>query len=80
MAKLKSAWPASLVCEALGLPANMVRRLVVDYQPDGAVVVYVEMYADSSILVVTQTLEGVTINRESKAEEIPQRVNEDYLP
>jgi|SRR5688572_1498043 len=56
-----------LAAEALGLDPNMVRRIVVDYAPDGAVVAHVEMFVDERIIAVTQTLAGVTVERESRA-------------
>lgn len=66
MAKQLSNRPVRQMCEAFGLDPNMVRRLVVDYQLGGMVVAYVEMYADERILTVTQTLDGVRIDREAK--------------
>jgi hypothetical protein len=54
------------MCEAFGLDPNMVARLVVDYQPGGMIVAYVEMYADRRILDVQHTLDGVKIVREER--------------
>lgn len=55
------------VAEALGIAdPRMVRRIVVDYAPDGAVIAHVEMFADEKIIAVAQTLDGVRIEREAR--------------
>jgi len=66
MAKLLGSYAAQPVCEALGLDPNMVRRIVIDYAPDGAVIAHVEMYADERILALIPTFDGVKIERESR--------------
>lgn len=66
MKKILSKAPAAQMCEAFGLEPNMVARLVVDYQPGGMIVAYVEMYADQRILDVRHTLDGVKIDRIDK--------------
>jgi len=66
MAKLLGKYAAQPVCEALGLDPNMVRRIVIDYPPGNVVIAHVEMYADERILAVTQTFDGVKIERESR--------------
>jgi hypothetical protein len=38
------------VCEALDLPVDQVRRVIIDIPASGAVLVYVELFASESIL------------------------------
>lgn len=56
---------ARRVCEALGLDAQRVRRIVVDAQPDEALHVYVEYLGDERMLSVSfPSPDGVEIKRD----------------
>jgi hypothetical protein len=50
---------AKLLCPALGLEINRVRRLVLDLQIESLPIVYVELIGDKRLLEINQTFDGI---------------------
>ena len=50
---------AKLLCPALGLDINRVRRLVLDLKSGNIPIVYVELVGDKRLLEINQTFDGI---------------------